>query len=320
VTMHLAMVLPLVAGLFLAAAARPLARTLPPWSSVRLLTVASLVTAVAGGFSLAVLAFAFVAQDDDVAAVGHWSVPILRHTDPVPAAAGVLSTILVVVLFLAALVRTSRAAHDLIVAALTCRRLGSGVHGLVLVDDERPDAYALPGITGRVVVSTAMLRALPPGERRALLAHEASHLNHRHHLYVLIVGIAAAANPLLRPVANQVAMGIERWADEDAASETGDRRQVVRALALAARAMRTAPSRSTTTALGVDGSDVVVRARALLAPPPRQRHGLSAVLLAVTLVTAVSVPVVARATETAFERAQATWPVAAAHPTGVSAR
>ena len=65
------------------------------------------------------------------------------------------------------------AGRDLALAARTCRRLGPGAGGLVVVDDPAPDAYALPGLSGRVVVSTAMLRALPAAERRALLAHEA---------------------------------------------------------------------------------------------------------------------------------------------------
>jgi hypothetical protein len=39
-----------------------------------------------------------------------------------------------------------------------------------MVHDDLPDAYALPGLTGRVVVSTAMLQALPADERQVLLA------------------------------------------------------------------------------------------------------------------------------------------------------
>jgi len=45
-----------------------------------------------------------------------------------------------------------------------------------------------------------MLRTLSADERRALLAHEAAHLTYRHHVYTQLTDVAAAANPLLRPL------------------------------------------------------------------------------------------------------------------------
>jgi beta-lactamase regulating signal transducer with metallopeptidase domain len=160
-----------------------------------------------------------------------------------------------------------------------------------------------------VVVSTAMLRALPVAERRALLAHESSHLRHRHHLYALAADIAAAANPLLRPAARTVRAGIERWADEDAAAAVGDRRLVARSLARAARAaLASAPPGPPAGALAVTGDDVGSRARALLLPAPPSRRGVAVAVLAVIGVATLSVPVVARGTEVRFEQAQATWP------------
>src|ERR1019366_3181879 len=131
---------------------------------------------------------------------------------------------------------------------------------------------------GRVGVSTAMLRALPPDERRVLLAHEAAHLRHHHHLYVQLAELGAAANPLLRPLALAVRDGTERWADEDAAAEVGDRALAARALAraglaraLASPGLRMAPL---TTLPAVD-SGVAHRALALLAPRPRRRRRLA---------------------------------------------
>ncbi len=298
------MLLPIAASVLLAAGGPRLARALAPAMAVRLLTLAALVTALAGGFVLSVIAFTFVAQNADVAAAGRWSVPILRRVAPVPPVLGIAAAVGVTALLTAALVRTGRAVRDLVIAALAFHRLGSGVHGLVIVEDTRPEAYALPGITGRVVVSTSMLQVLPAAERRAVLAHEASHLTHRHHLYVLAADIAAAANPLVRCVPGLVRLGIERWADEDAAFELGDRRIVARALARVARAAagRTnAPS----VALAMRDSALVDRARALLEPPRRPRRSVAVLLLAVTAATALSVPVVARTTEGNFEQAQA---------------
>ena len=101
-----------------------------------------------------------------------------------------------------------------------------------------PTAFAVAGAPGHVVVSTAMLNALDADERKVLLAHEAAHLRHHHHLYTQLAQLAAAANPLLRPLARVIAEGTERWADEVAAAEVGSRRLVARGLARAALARR----------------------------------------------------------------------------------
>lgn len=306
-SLHGAMLLPWLASAALAAGSRRAAAALPPAAAVPLLAGASLLTAAATGFVLAVVAFTFISQDAGVAAIGHWSAPILRAVDPVPAALGVVAVIVTGVLGAAAAAAAARSARDLAAAAVACRRLGAGTHGLVIVTDPRPDAYALPGISGRVVVSTAMLRALPAAERRAVLAHEASHLRHHHHLYVLAASIAAAANPLLRPAAAAVRAGTERWADEDAAREVGDRLLVARAIARAAGASARPGTGQPRAAMAMTGGPVTARARALLAPPPRPRRWVAGCLLAVITATAASTLVVERGTEVRFEQAQAAW-------------
>jgi beta-lactamase regulating signal transducer with metallopeptidase domain len=214
------------------------------------------------------------------------------------------------VLLFAASRRFALAGRDLATAAAACRRLGPGTNGLVIVDDEEPDAYALPGLTGRVVVSTAMLRALPPDERRVLLAHEAAHLRHHHHLYVQLAELGAAANPLLRPLALAVRDGTERWADEDAAAEVGDRALAARALAraglaraLASPGLRLAPL---ATLPAVD-SGVAHRALALLAPRPRRRRWLAVAVATLVLIPLAAAAITAHDTEHRFELAQAAY-------------
>jgi beta-lactamase regulating signal transducer with metallopeptidase domain len=190
----------------------------------------------------------------------------------------------------------------------TCRRLGPDVDGLVVVEDEQPDAYALPGLGGRVVVSTAMLRALPSDERRVLLAHEAAHLAHRHHLWVQVAFVAAAANPLLRPAARAVRAGVERWADEIAAAEVGDRALTARALARAGLA-RTNGRRRVGRPLALGGADgaVVDRARALLAGPPPRRRVLAAALTTLILTLSAAVLVTSIETHARFEAAESAY-------------
>jgi Zn-dependent protease with chaperone function len=303
------MVLPLVVGVLLGASAPWLGRRLPPATAVRLLTAAMYVTALATGFVLAVAGVLVLAQIPVLAALGHWSARVMGAGLPVPVTAGGLAGITVCALLLAALRRVTVGGRDLVLAAVACRRLGPSVAGLVVVDYEEPDAYALPGIGGRVVVSTGMLRALPADERRVLLAHEAAHLTHRHHLWVQAAELAAAANPLLRPAARAVRVAVERWADEVAAAEVGDRKLAARALARAglarAAANRIAPAMGAALAAG----DTVVadRARALLAGPPKRRRLLAGAVAALMLATLTAVLITGVDTETRFEAALAAY-------------
>jgi hypothetical protein len=301
----LLLTIPLVAAAILAAVSSPAIRWLPPATAVRLLVVASLVTALAGGFALAVAGFTVAAQDAEIAELGHWSADALRAT-PIPPLAGVVAGLLVVPLFVAAVARLIRAARQLWVADAACRELGKGIDGLIVIRDDQPDAYALQGLRGRTVVSTGMLAALSPAQRRVLLAHEASHLANRHPLLVLIADVAAAANPLLRPTSAAVRAGVERWADEDAAAVVDDRRLVAQALARAALASSGhAGSCGRPYALAMTDASVAARARALLAPRPRPRRVLAGLLLALTVVTGASAVGVGQITDAHFDRAQA---------------
>ena len=126
-----------------------------------------------------------------------------------------------------------------------------------------------------------------PGAPGTAHAHRArtSHLRRRHHLYVHAVDVAALGNAALRGVAAAVRLGVERWADEDAAAMmAGDRTSAATALAktaLTRAALRrgetppTSRRRPVVTVLGVATSHVTQRAQALLAPTP-ERSALAA--------------------------------------------
>lgn len=105
---------------------------------------------------------------------------------------------------------------------------------LVVIPSDEPQAYAVPGRPGHIVVSSGMLRRLDDDERRVLLAHERAHLRRRHHRYVFVADVAASAVPILRPLRARVRFATERWADEDAAGVVGDRSVVARAICRAA--------------------------------------------------------------------------------------
>ena len=116
-----------------------------------------------------------------------------------------------------------------------------GAGQVVVTEDTAADAYTVPGWPCRIVITQGMLRALSAGERGVLLAHERSHARGSHYLFTSAARLAAAANPLLRPVAAQAGYTVERWADERAASQAGDRTLAARAVAHAALATSAAP-------------------------------------------------------------------------------
>jgi Peptidase family M48 len=245
---------------------------------------------------------------------------VLHATNPDPALVGPPAVAAVVLLLGAAVRRAGVAVRDLWQAQQACRELGGDSAGLVVVDDARPDAYAVPGVRGRVVVTRAMLRALPAGERRVLLAHEASHLRHRHHLYVLAAELAATANPLLRRVVQVVRVAVERWADEDAATLVGDRRLAARALARAALARSSGPidvaapagrvPASGRLSLRMGDSAVVGRVRALLMPAPSRVPIVETLAVASLLLAVVAANVDAgQDSDTLFDHAQAVYDV-----------
>lgn len=138
---------------------------------------------------------------------------------------------------------------------------GAGVH---IVDDPSPMAVALAGGQGLVLITTGLLAILDRRERAAVLAHERAHLDHHHHRYLAAGDVAAAAVPLLRPLAIRIRFATERWADETAAAVLGDRQLVAHAIGRVALA---ATDHANASHLG--GASVLDRIDALLRPPRR---------------------------------------------------
>lgn len=307
-TVLLLTAVPVLAGAVLGLTASRVGRRLPPAAAVKLLAPTAFVTALTTGFSLSVLAFTALARIPVLAALGHWSVGALGVDDVPPPVGGAVVGTVVVSLLLAALRRSLRTATDLRHAILACRHLREAGDGLVLLDDDSADAFAVPGIRGRIVVTRGMLRALTPPERRALIAHERAHLSGHHQLYIQAADLAAAANPLLRPVAVQVRVLAERWADECAATLVGDRRLTARALAKAALA-RAAHRRAQTPSLALAASShgVAGRVLALTRPAPRPSPRLAGFVVALGLAGVLASLWSAHATEATFEAAHAAY-------------
>ncbi|MGW4272078.1 M48 family metalloprotease [Streptomyces seoulensis] len=163
--------------------------------------------------------------------------------------------------------------------------------GMCVLDDDRPDAFALPAglrSRSRIVVTAGMLRSLDAREREALLGHERAHLASRHHLFLAVAQLAGWCHPALADVVAHASFAAERAADEAAARVCGDRRLTARAVgraALAVAAHGAGPTPPLSAAKGTTGP-VPARVRALLAQAPARR--IAPALLAMTLLCAAA--------------------------------
>ena len=295
--MHLAVYFPLVMPLLAAAAAGPLAGRLPPVAATWLLAGSAVALAAASSAVLGLLALTALVRIPLVGAAGEMSVQVISRNDPatsVPVAA--VAGVLLAAAAAGACRALWRRTAALLAAGRQARRL-PGAGQVVVIDEEAADAYTLPGWPCRIVVTAGMMRALTAAERQVLLAHEQTHAAWFHYLFTSAARVAAAANPLLRPVAAAVGYTVERWADERAAAVAGDRRLAARAIATAARAATAAPPRRPAgprPALGRGLPSVrqarrragaALRVAALLGPPPQPRL----LLLAIAAVLLVAV-------------------------------
>jgi Peptidase family M48 len=274
-----------------------LADRLPPRHAAWLISAGSVASALSALTVLALLASDLVGQLPLFAHEGHWSGAALRHhelTEPGVAAVAMA-------LLLAAGAGLAVAARRLGLALLAAYRASSEMAGeLVVLPSGPAQAAAVPGRPGRVVVAESLLAALNSGERRALLAHERAHLAHGHHWHRGAVALAAAANPLLRPLRASIVYSTERWADEDAAAAVGERRDVATALA---RVALLSQGSAASARLALAAQAVPARVTALLARPPRARPLLVAALAVIPLVGIVAVADLLEQTDRLFDLA-----------------
>ena len=238
--MHAAVYVPLLIPALAALAARPLAARLRPVVATWLLTLSALALAAASSAVLGMLTLSALLRIPLVAGVGHLSDPVISGGDEVSLPVAVVAGGLLV----AAAVAATRAVWRRAAAiAAAYRRAGSlpGAGEIVVTQDAAADAYTIPGWPCRIVITRGMLSALAGDERGVLLSHERAHARNAHYLFTSAARLAAAANPLLGPVAGEVCYAVERWADENAAAAAGDRKLAARAIARAALAASAAP-------------------------------------------------------------------------------
>ncbi|MBG6136621.1 M48 family metalloprotease [Longispora fulva] len=268
--MRFVVYLPLLATGFAAVGGPWLAARLP--ARAGLWTVTGGVVAAAAGSTWSLLLLVATLVDE----LPGWE----RESDPEPVpdavAVGCAAVLAVLCLRAATAVHRRRRLYREVRAACP-----AGPGELVVLADDEPRAFALPGGSGRIVVSAGMLRALTPPQRRVLLAHERAHLHGRHHLLLGAADLSVALNPLLLAARHAVAFCCERAADESAAAEVGDRALTARALAVAALAGAGRPHD-----LGFGDHAVLRRVTALRSAPPPGRPVLVLAAAAVCLAVA----------------------------------
>lgn len=273
---------------------------LPPRQATWLLTIGGTVLALSGLVVLSLLASVLLAQVPDVASEGHWSAVTLHEHSPVDRDIGFLALLVLFLSGMAICVVAYRRGSALLTAHRICRALPSGAGGLVVVTDTNAGAVAVPGAPGRIVVAQSLLMALSGAERRALLAHERAHLKHRHHLHLMVISLAAAANPFLIWLRAAAAHACERWADEEAAAEVGERRLVAAAVAQAALMTKRRPGVAPMQ-LAAAAHAVPQRVAALLDHEPESRPELLVIAAALLIAGVVAVVMVGKDTEHLFE-------------------
>jgi len=277
---YLTVYLLLLAPILLSAAGTRLARRLAPSAAARALAATIAAVAAATLWGLVVLTVGGLGRTGEVLAYARPDPAALAAADPVPRALGILAALLLAC-GLVRLTRTLwRRRRD--IRALAGLRALPAAGDLVVLADEHPDAYALPGTPGRIVVTRGMLQALPPAERAGLLAHERAHLTHR---YTALAQAACALNPLLGRLCDHLAFALERWADEDAAA-AASRPMAPRSLARAALA--SSGHAGSATALAYLRHQVTARVRALQDARPESHWKDAVPALALTAATALA--------------------------------
>ncbi|MEP6661639.1 MAG: M56 family metallopeptidase [Acidimicrobiales bacterium] len=275
------LIAPTVLTALIAYAGFPFRNRLHPKTATRVFTALAVAAALALMTSLALVAWGFVLHLPGLAGRFGWCRSIFHVDDTVPAFVGVLA-------LLGLLAATGSGLRQLVRQGHFRRAIAHPTE-VVIVDDRSLVAVAVAGGLGHIVMSTAMLELLDDDETAVVLSHERAHLRCRHDRYRFATSIAVGAFPVFWPLRRLVGYTTERWADEEAAHEVGNRALVASTLTKIALAIHGTCNE----AMAISGFGVADRVQALGEPPVgggswRQRwHVVSAVLVVGTVTASV---------------------------------
>jgi Zn-dependent protease with chaperone function len=226
-------------------------RRLHPRTATKALAVLTLVAAGSSLLAISILAVTWAIRIPSVATMTGWCNHLAGHRR-LPPWIGLVASATLAAVAVSLVTRCRRHFR---------RPRPIGEQAILVVPTPTPLAYSIAGGGGQIVVSAGMMQCLTGDERQALFAHERAHLRYRHHWYLWIADIASAVPPI-RPLAQLLRFNVERWADEEAAWQVGDRTIVASAIARAALAQT---ERLPVEALALSGTGVRARVEALLA-------------------------------------------------------
>ncbi|MDQ3944360.1 MAG: M56 family metallopeptidase, partial [Actinomycetota bacterium] len=106
-----------------------------------------------------------------------------------------------------------------------------GGHDLVTLPTDELLALSVDGCPSQIVVSSGLVAAVSPSELAAVLRHEAAHLEHGHHRFLLLASAIEhgfAVVPFVRRSTRALRAALERWADEAATGGECASRAVLR--------------------------------------------------------------------------------------------
>lgn len=234
------------------------------------------------------------------------SANVVRHlTDPVAGAVSdaVLAVgIAVVALALLRLVVRRRRLRRLISNRAGQRTIGRTTHGRPIVVSTCGELQS-PIALGRaeICLPTEVAASFDDAHRRALLAHEAAHLDRRDPAWIVAVDTIAALSafqPLVFAIARAFRRDAELVCDESALRDTGDRSALIAALALLAAPFDPRGTHAGV-ASAVDGSPLVARAERIATVSLEGKTGRRSAALAAAIVilfaALLAVPVIAPA-------------------------
>ena len=264
------LLLPLTVAVGLAMVVTAAHRRLPPVVAARTVTVTLAVVAAAAVPTLWIVSLGYVAHLPLLGGRLEWCAKAFGVRDPIPSWIGAAA----LALSIAGIVRARTVFRGY-------RRLRHDHPGTVeITDHQQPFAFTLPGRGGQVVLSSGLVDMLDEAEQEVVMAHERAHARHRHDRYLLTAQLAAAVMPLMRPLAGRLQFSLERWADETAVAQCGDRGLVARILGKVALHSITPAG-----AMSFAGLGVPARVAALLSPPmaPLRSHTHAALWGAITV-------------------------------------
>ena len=260
-----------VSALALPAMVRPLGRWLEAARWARLCTAALLAGALTVEVTAVLWAGPTVLRAVGLPALASMCARMLGRLIPGGPTAGWAAFVvaLTVAGLAARAVRTAgREAAAAVVEASLGEHLRAGAHEHVVLPTSRPIAVSVPGPPTQILISEGLRQRLTPEQLDVVLAHEAAHLDHDHHRYLLLataIESAFAVSPLARRSAAALRAALERWADDVATGGDPARRQGLRQVLLDVVDL---PAAADLAALSA-ASTVLERLDALDRPPAR---------------------------------------------------